>query len=146
MGIIVNRSRVENGLRIHGRNGHPKVRDSLIRFAKWLRQEKSFPIRVNVYLSALPFIIAKNGEKCTGLIWIPDATDRFPYIRIATGDFELQMKKLGRDNALAGHLCTLSHELIHYWQWIETDDLWELGVSRKAARLVDQYAQTTNHP
>jgi hypothetical protein len=144
--MVIAKNRDINGLRIHGKNGHPKVRDSLIRFANWLRQKRAFPIRVNVYLSALPFLIAKNGEKCTGLIWIPDAIDRFPYIKIATGDYEFQMKKLGRDNALAGYLGTLSHELIHYWQWLETDNLWEPGVPRKASHLVDMYSHTTDHP
>jgi hypothetical protein len=136
----------QSGLRVYGNRGNVEVRDCIIRFAKWIRKEKSFPVRLNVYLSPRPFILARDGDHCTGLIWIPDYPIYFPYIRLATGDYEQRRSELGRDNALAGDLCTFCHELIHYWQWIETNRMWENGVYRKAQYIVDQYAQTTEHP
>ncbi len=134
------------GMRIHGRNGHPEVRDALVRFAKWIRKEREFPVRVNVYLSPEERVIARNGDKYTGLIWIPDDPNLYPYIRIATGDYGERKREHGRDNALASDICTLCHELIHYWQWLEHDDIWERGVPRQASRLLDRYAETTDHP
>jgi hypothetical protein len=115
------------GLRIHGGFAHPDVRCAVLRFAAWLRKEVDFPVRVNVYLSLHPFLITRNGEKCFALIWIPDGDSKFPYIRIATGDYKQLRKKRGRDNALASYLCSLGHELIHYQQWVETDEIWEQG-------------------
>jgi hypothetical protein len=146
MNHITERNYTEKGLRIHGSRGHSEVRSCIIRFAKWIRKEKDFPVRVNVYLSPHPFIIANDDDKCVGYIWIPDNLDYFPYIRLATGDYEQRKKELGRDNALAGDLNTFCHELIHYWQWLETDRMWENGVYRQANSMVDQYAQTTDHP
>ncbi len=136
----------KTGLRIHGRNGHPEVRDALVRFACWIRREREFPVQVNVYLSPLERVIARDGDKCTGLIWIPDDPSRYPYIRIATGDYDERKREDGRDDALASDICTLCHELIHYWQWLEHNDMWEKGVARQASRLVDRYAKTTDHP
>ncbi|MDR2642112.1 MAG: hypothetical protein LBC74_04895 [Planctomycetaceae bacterium] len=134
------------GLRIYGSRGHIEVRDCIIRFAKWIRKEKTFPVRLNVYLSPCPILTAQDGDQCVGLIRIPNNPVSFPYIRLATGDYKQRKSELGRDNALAGDLCTFCHEMIHYWQWIETDRMWENGVYRKAQYIVDQYAQTTEHP
>lgn len=136
----------KSGLRIHRRKGHPEVCNALIRFAKWLRTVKKFPVRVNVYLSHLERVRAKDGDQCTGLIWIPDEPNYYPHIRLATGDYELLKKEKGRDNALASYLASLAHELIHYGQWLEYNDMWERGVNRKASTLVNRYAQTTDHP
>jgi hypothetical protein len=144
------KSHLENynkaGLRLHGSRGHVEVRNCIIRFAMWIRKVKSFPVRLNVYLSPRPFILASDGDHCVGLIRIPDNPVYFPYIRLATGDYEQRKSKLGRDNALASDLYTLCHEMIHYWQWIKTDRMWENGVYRQACYLVDKYARTTKHP
>jgi len=137
---------IKTGLRIHGKNGHPKVREALIRFAKWLRKIKEFPVRVNVYLSQREYLVALDGDQCFGTIWIPDDPEYYPSIRLATGDYEMREQKFGRDNALAKDLNTLSHELVHYWQWIETGDMWEKGVPRQATTLVNLYSKSTAHP
>jgi hypothetical protein len=134
------------GMRIYGSRGHIEVRLCFIRFAKWIRKEKQFPVRLNVYLSPCLFLTAQDGDQCVGLIRIPNDPQYSPYIRLATGDYEQLKSELGRDNALATNLIAFCHELIHYWQWIDTDRMWENGVYRKARYIVDQYAKTTEHP
>jgi hypothetical protein len=129
-----------------GQRGHPEVRKCLIRFAVWLRKEYRFPVRVNVYLSPHCFITAKDGDKCVGTIWIPDSKEEYPYIRIATGDYEDRKKEEGRDNALACDILVLCHELIHYWQWLDQDTMWEQGVNQKAKKMLRLYEHTTDHP
>jgi hypothetical protein len=136
----------KTGIRIIGKNGHPDVRDCFIRFARWLRKNKPFPIRVNVYLLPHSHIIAKDEDICSATIWIPDDPSCLPYIRIPTGDYEQRKKTDGRDNALASDLCSLCHELIHYWQWLDTGDMWEKGVPRQASALVRLYSKSTDHP
>ena len=139
-------SRQLSGLRICGHRGHPVVRRALVRFARWLRNEYEFPVLVRVYLSPHPYIIANDGERCVATIWIPDDENDYPYIRIATGDYVELRKESNRDDALAATIVSLAHEVIHYRQWIETNDQWERGVFVKATGLLRKYAKTTAHP
>jgi hypothetical protein len=138
----------KQGLRIIGRHGHHEVRQCLIRFAKWLRKEYEFPVRLNVYIFPDRFITAKldGDDKCLGTIWFPVSHEEYPYIRISTGDYEERKKREGRDNALAGDIHMLCRMIIKYWQWIDTNDFWEKGVSRKATKMLRLYEQTTDHP
>jgi hypothetical protein len=87
-----------------------------------------------------------EGELVSASIFLPWNRHLEPYIRIATGDFTELRGTRGRDNALAAYLCSLSHEVVHYRQWIETGRSWEKGVVAKARRLVDAYACTVAHP
>ena len=139
-------SRQLSGLRICGQRGHPVVRRALVRFGRWLRNEYEFPVLVRVYLSPHPYIIARDGKRCTAAIWIPDDENDYPYIRIATGDYEELREESNRDDALAVTIVSFAHEIIHYRQWIETDNLWERGVAVKAIGLLRKYEKTTSHP
>ena len=143
---MVRKTPQKQGLRVIGQRGHPVVRQCLIRLAAWLRKEYDFPVRLNVYLSPHPFIFARDGEKCVGTIWIPDSEKEYPCIRLATGDYEGRKKQIRRDNALAGDIHLLCHLIIHYWQWLEKDDMWEQGVNRRATKILHLYEQTTDHP
>jgi hypothetical protein len=135
-----------SGLHIRGHRGHPEVRAALIRYARWLRLNYAFPIRVPVYLSPRKTITTMHGEQASASCFAPWKPDDEPYIRIATGDYPKLHAERGRDNALASFLVSLSHEVTHYRQWIETGDLWEAGVVRRARAMVDRYATTVDHP
>ena len=56
----------------------------------------------------------------------------------------------GRDNALAAILSSLAHELTHYYQWINVLPLTDRGRERQASiyarRILDEYAETREHP
>src|ERR1700756_513228 len=110
------RNLVRKGLRVKGHKAHPEVRQSMIKFAKWLRTQFVFPIRVPVYLSPKTQI-RSNGILVSASFFAPDCKDVEPFIRIATGDYKSLKKKRGRNNALASVLCSLAHEVIHYQQW-----------------------------
>jgi hypothetical protein len=118
----------------------------LIRYARWLRVHYAFPIRVPVYLSPQTTITTMHGEQVSASFFAPWDSRSEPYIRIATGDYSGLLAARGRDNALASYLVSLSHEVTHYRQWIETGDTWERGVVRRATRMVDSYATTVAHP
>ena len=137
-----------SGLRVHGSRGNPDVCAALIRFAKWLRDNYEFPIRVPVYLGPRETITSLQGEEVAASFFAPFDRNIEPYIRIATGDYSESKEKDGRDNALASFLASLAHEVIHYQQWISGGHaaLSEHGVSRKARRVVDRYALTVDHP
>jgi hypothetical protein len=139
-------SRSRKGLRIRGNRGNPVVRRALMRFARWLRAEYDFPIRVPVYLYPTDHIITQDGKKVSASFFAPYQRDVEPFIRISTGDYFSLSKEKGRDNALAGFLCSLAHEVVHYNQWIETGEIWERGVCVKAEKMVERYAMTVDHP
>ena len=137
---------MRTGIRIIGHRGHPEVKDALIKFAKWLRHQYGFPVRVPVYLRPERQLTNIHGEKCSATFFAPWDREIEPYIRIATGDYDDEKANLGRDNALAGYLISLAHEVIHYHQWLKDNQIKERGVSVKAAKIVDQYALTVDHP
>ncbi len=92
---------VRTGLRIRGARGHPRVRAAIIRFARWLRREYEFPIRVPVYLFPSERIVTIHGEIVCASFFAPWNRRVEPYIRIATGDYAQLRNERGRDDALA---------------------------------------------
>ena len=134
------------GLRIRGQRGDTAVRSAVVRFAKWLRTRYDFPVRVPVYLSPRKRLVTMYGESVTASLFAPWKPDVEPYIRIATGDYPADRAQLGRDNALAGYLASLAHELIHYHQWVGTGSISERGVAVKARGIVEAYARTVSRP
>jgi hypothetical protein len=138
--------RNRTGIRIRGARGHPEVRRAFIRFAKWLRQEYDFPIRVPVYLFPSEQIITMHGERVSASFFAPYNRTMEPFIRVATGDYVQIKKEVGRDDALAACLNSFAHEFVHYQQWVASGNISERGVIRRAQSIVDRYAMTTGHP
>ena len=117
------------------KNVNKEVRCAILKFARWLRKEYSFPYRVIVY------------DTC---FRPADKTDT-PYIRISTGDYESLVAERGRDNALAAILCSMASMLTHYYQWVhDMDDLTEEEEEQQADQyanlILTAYAQTCDHP
>lgn len=135
-----------SGLRIIGSRGRVEVKDAFLRYARWLRRHYSFPIRVPVYLFSTPTITTIDGSVASASFFCPFDPNENPHIRIATGDYDELLAETGRDNALASYLHSLSHELIHYWQWFETGETTERGVIVRARNMVDNYACDVDHP
>lgn len=137
---------MRRGLHIVGARGNAEVRGAIIRFARWLRGQYNFPMRVPVYLRPEPVLISMYGTKCSASFFAPWNRKEEPYIRIATGDYPQLKRQVGRDNALAGYLGSLAHEVIHYQQWIESNQTSEKGVARRADRIVDRYSRVVARP
>ncbi len=134
------------GLRIRGHRGEPEVRAALIRYARWLRKQYDFPIRVPIYLLPGRFVKTIDRELVSASFFAPWSREEEPYIRIATGDYKDLKAVRGRDNALAAFIVSMSHEVVHYQQWISTEEIWESGVSRKASGMLRRYSSTVAHP
>lgn len=129
---------MKKGICVKGHRVHVVIRQEVIRFAKWLRKEYDFPIKVPVYLSPHEEIIS-NGKKVTGAFFIPEERDTEPYIRIATGCY----KKIRVDHALIAILNSVAHEVIHYLQWCTTGKTREKGVAQRAEKIVNHYFKNT---
>lgn len=122
------------------------MRRCLQRYARWLREYVNFPVRVPVYLSPRKELKLMDGQTASASILTPFDRRQEPYIRIAAGDYRDLLRERGRDNALAAYLNSLSHEVVHYRQWIERKPLTEKGVIRKAKTMVDDYATCVDRP
>ena len=134
------------GLRIIGQRGNPTVRGALVRYARWLRQNYEFPIRVPEYLLREERFDTIEGVTAVSSFVAPFDRKVEPFIRIGTGDYAALRRQRGRDNALASFIVSLSHEVIHYWQWIETGETSEAGVARRAVAMLRQYEKAVDRP
>lgn len=118
----------------------------MVRYARWLRQNFEFPIRVPVYLLRDERFDTIDGVTVVASFFAPFDRNVEPRIRIATGDYASLRRERGRDDALASFLVSLSHEVLHYWQWIETGETSEVGVAQKAVAMLRMYEKTVDHP
>lgn len=134
------------GLRIRGNDADREVRQAVVKFARWLRAEHEFPIRVQVYLYSAGLLSTRAGLKVSASFFAPFSTSVEPYIRVATGDYASLKASSGRDNALAAILCSVAHEIVHYHQWRNGKPFSERGAVRQAGDMVRRYALTTSHP
>jgi hypothetical protein len=139
------------GLRVkYDKEVNEEVKRACKEFCNWLRENYCFPIRVPIYIKSAKRIKAMDGEYVSATFFEPKDRDDEPYIRISTGDYEDMLKRRGKDNALAAILCSISHELTHYYQWINDIQLTEIGAERQAKSyanfILDEYAETREHP
>lgn len=139
------------GLRIHCEKlVDCEVKRALHKFCVWLRREFDFPVRVNVYVKAAASIKAKDGEMVSATFFGPYDHSLEPYIKISTGEYYKLKSKYGRDDAIASILKSLSHELSHYFQWLNCIKLTEIGMERQATRysegIISEYSEFTPHP
>lgn len=57
-----------------------------------------------------------------------------PYIRVAVGDYKELLKTEQKDDVLAGYLCSIAHELTHYFQWINKNLKGSFTMAKKIQR------------
>lgn len=143
---------VRQGLRIRNDAGvDPEIKAAVIAFSKWIRQNYDFPVRIVVYIKNKKYIKAMDGELVSATCFLPYSKSVEPYARVSVGDYEMVKEKRGRDNALAGILTSVAHELTHYFRWIddsEYDDIKreERKGCRLARKIVNDSATTREHP
>lgn len=142
---------VRSGIRLKfDQNVNIEVRRACKEFCKWVRTEYYFPIRVPIYVKSSYRIRTLDRDWACGTFFEPESKLIEPYIRIATGDYDDMEKNDGKDNALAAILLTITHELTHYFQWINDIRLTEIGIERQATSyahdVLDAYKETREHP
>ncbi len=147
----VSNPNIRKGLILRVQKGvDAEVRRSCIEFAKWLRMHYYFPIRVPVYIKKAQYVKTQSQETVSAKFFAPYDKLVEPYISIATGDIKEIEQKQGKDEALAAVLCSLAHELTHYFQWINDVDLASEKAERQARyykkKIVWEYSKTHEHP
>ncbi len=147
---IIDANRVRTGVRLRfDKDVDNEVRRSCKEFLNWIRNQYYFPIRVPIYIKSANLIKALDGDMVSATFFEPYDYNVEPYIRIGVGDYDTDTKK-GKDNALAGVLHSIAHELSHYYQWINGIQLTESSYERQATYysqlILDEYAETREHP
>jgi hypothetical protein len=142
---------VRRGLRLYFQKGVDiEVKRSCIEFAKWIRKQYYFPIRVPVYFKLSRRIKCQDGDLVPGKIYLPFDKSFEPYITLATGDIDELRQELGEDNALGAIMGSMVHELTHYFQWVNDISLSDIQAERQAnyyeKKIVRKYAMTREHP
>lgn len=112
----------------------PDVRRACIEFARWLRKQYEFPMRIPVYVKSSYRVRAMDGDMVCGTFFGPYSLMVEPYARIATGDYTELLAEMGKDAALACILHSMAHELTHYFQWLNQLKLTEIGEERQAEK------------
>ena len=103
---------------------HSHVRDWLIVYAGWLRQELVFPIRVHTYCKFGKRILDRSGQSVFGVIHTSDDHSTNPVIWLACGDFSLKEPITdSMEDEIDSIILTFMHELIHYYQYINGFDM-----------------------
>lgn len=128
-----------SGILLRGSRVDKETRQPFAEFLKWLRTQYEFPVRVPVYLFPSSYLITQDGHEVNGSFVAPFTPSEEPLIRIAAGDLASQIREHGRIEAVGTHLCTLAHECVHYWQWVDTGEIWERGVRVKSRGIIDRY-------
>lgn len=151
--INIDKNEIRSGLQLRFQKGvDSELKRACIEFAKWLRSEYIFPVRVPIYFKVSKYVKALDGELVSAKIFLPYDINIEPYITAATGDVKELIEEIGNDNALASILGTIAHELTHYFQWINgiVIDINEDKIERQAIyygkRIVRLYSQTREHP
>ena len=99
----------------------PEIKWPCYMFCEWVRNCYEFPIRIPIYFKASDSVRNMYGEQVSGKCSKPYDRLEEPHITIATGavkDFKGQCKKYGLEDTIFALLCTIAHELTHYYQWI----------------------------
>ena len=127
-----------------------EVKKSCKRFSRWLRNNFHFPVKVLISFMAYDSIEATDGDYVSALFVEPFMGPEYPHIYIAVGDYDVQKKEAGQDNALGGILRSVAHELTHYYQWLNGIKLTETGYERQARYYADVivgwYSTSYEHP
>lgn len=124
---------IRKGLRIKcSNNVNTELKLACLEFAKWLREQYYFPVRIPIYLHDAPFVRTSDGDSVDGYFFEPLSYNWEPYICVATGKYESTALIEGSYSAIASVLFTIAHELTHYFQWINGVELTEIGSERQA--------------
>lgn len=130
---------IKKGLRMHiEKEVDASVHIFCLEFAKWLRKEFEFPLRVNVYVKHDYRIKARDGDMVIGTFWRPADYNSYPYIRLATGDYHELIEERGDENAMWAILGSFAHELTHYYQHINNLQLTMVGEERQANAYINR--------
>ena len=109
----------------------------------WLRKNYNFPLDLKILISPDEFIVTMiSREKVSATFFAPFDKKETGIIKVATGDFNELLKEKGKINALNMTLNSISHELQHYYQWVEDLEFDEEEAEEGAFELTIEYLES----
>ena len=109
----------------------------------WLRENYNFPLDLKIFISPDEFIVTMiSREKVSATFFAPFDKKETGIIKVATGDFNGLLKEEGKINALNMTLNSISHELQHYYQWVDDLEFDEEEAEEGAFELTIEYLQS----
>lgn len=135
---LLHRSVHRSGLQLRfSRRVHPFVRREITTYCRWLRAHYQFPVQVKVTVPNALKLLSRDGDLCWGLCLLPDDPDDSVCICVA-GGFRQSLSEEERCSFLYATLGTLTHELGHYFQYINRISLTERGIEWQATYYAHQ--------
>ena len=121
---------------------NPFLRKEIIKYVRWLRGNYDFPKKVIIYVSDKEYLRnSKTKELTSAIFFAPYFLDDNPHIKIAKGDFcereDLEQKYAEVYNVLN----SISHEIQHYYQWIDQIPFDEDDAEYGAEELTWEYIE-----
>ena len=109
----------------------------------WLRKNYNFPLDLKILISPDEFIVTMiSREKVSATFFAPFDKKETGIIKVATGDFDELLKEKGKTRALNMTLNSISHELQHYYQWVEDLEFDEEEAEEGAFELTIEYLES----
>lgn len=143
-------SHQKQGIQVIGNHCNQELKLAICRFVKYLKTQYEFPVLLKIILCDSSELISPfDQDTCVSFSWVPDEpTDiyRYPYILCTTGDYLKDKEKRGRDNALAAYIHDIAKHILRYQKWLKTGSINVYAINIKATEILDQYAETREHP
>ncbi|WP_160680638.1 tetratricopeptide repeat protein [Clostridium sp. C8-1-8] len=129
---------LRNGLRIRCLDEiESQLREIVLEFGKWIRGKLDFPVAVTVYIRSKYVSKVNNEEVFLASFFAPDSRTDNPYIRV---DVE-NHKDNGVNEFRKSILVSISHEIIHYVQWLEELEFCEEDAENRSEQLVEKFIE-----
>ncbi|WP_270790203.1 hypothetical protein [Enterococcus diestrammenae] len=110
-------------------------------YIDWINSTMSFPKNVTIDITGSSYVYNSiTTEKVAGTFFGPYSNSTLvPYIKIATGDFFQAVDKYGIDKAKLDLYNILSHEIVHFIQWLDDAPYDEAQAESQAEKISDCY-------
>ena len=108
------------GLFLHfEREVHDYVRDWLCEYARWLRKNYVFPVRIHVYCRYGDTVPCRYSAPAASVMLMPDDRNCYANIRLACGSFRGDGPVTnGMWDETQGIMYLLTRHIMHYYQFI----------------------------
>ena len=139
---VIYSSDIKTGISLRFDSGiELELRKIFIDFTKWLRKNYFFPVHINVYIKNCEKILLWNGNLLYGSFRY--YAQKSAHILIAAKIEENLTKKHSRKDIYEMILSSFSHELTHYFQWVNCFDQTDAESERQANyyryRMIEKY-------
>lgn len=108
----------------------------------WLTSNYSFPLTVNIYIYGSKYVLSGSGEHVSANFWGPFDKQADSTIKVSAGDYTDLLKNNSFEDTILMIINSLSHEVQHYYQWVDDLDFDEEDAEYGATELTTEYIES----